>query len=85
MDLLTEIVADKGLSQVARACCVTYQAVRKWERGGLPRTDFTGETNYAGILAALSVSDAAAQAILRHRLLEETRTHLIGRRELKAA
>ncbi|WP_051529180.1 hypothetical protein [Teredinibacter turnerae] len=36
-----------GPVEVGKACGVTYQAVQKWARNGLPRTDYTGETSYA--------------------------------------
>jgi hypothetical protein len=36
----------------AKACGVSVRAVYKWiDRGMLPRTDYTGETNYAEQLA----------------------------------
>lgn len=40
-----------GLSAVARACNVTHQAVRKWQRAGrMPRTEWTGETAYCAAI-----------------------------------
>lgn len=39
----------------ANACGVTVRAVYKWiDRGLLPRTEYTGETDYAAKLAAAS-------------------------------
>lgn len=50
---LTQAIDAVGLQPLAKACGVTYQALRKWEaRGRLPRTEWTGETNYAEKLAA---------------------------------
>lgn len=44
-----------GPIQVAKVCGVTRQAVDKWiHNGRLPRTDYTGETNYAELLAKAS-------------------------------
>lgn len=48
ISLAVEIV---GLAKLARACNVTYPAIRKWERAGrLPRTEWTGETNYSSVI-----------------------------------
>lgn len=44
-----------GPIQAAKVCGVTRQAVDKWIHSGrLPRTDYTGETNYAELLAKAS-------------------------------
>ena len=48
---ITEAINHVGLINLARAVGVTYQMVRKWESAGrLPRTDWTGETNYSAII-----------------------------------
>ena len=52
--LLSKAVYTLGLSNVAKACGVSYQAVRKWEKKGLPRTEWTGETRYAEAISNLS-------------------------------
>ena len=40
--------AAGGISAAAKACERTYQALNKWRQSAcLPRTDYTGETNYA--------------------------------------
>ena len=50
---LTAAIELLGLSALAMHCDVTYQAVRKWEKKGrLPRTEYTGETDYAARIAA---------------------------------
>ena len=46
------ILLAGGAAAVARACSVSPVAVHKWrQRGRLPRTDWTGETNYAELIA----------------------------------
>jgi hypothetical protein len=55
MNYITEVIEIAGLKKVADAVGLSHQAVRKWEdRQALPRTDYTGETNYASKLAELS-------------------------------
>lgn len=45
---ISKAIAALGLQPLAKLCGVTYQAVRKWEAAGrLPRTEWTGETDYA--------------------------------------
>lgn len=47
-NLITQAIEQVGLGKLAAACGVSYQALRKWEKAGrLPRTDWTGETDYA--------------------------------------
>lgn len=45
---LSDVLKSVRVSVVAEACGLTPKAIYKWiERGTLPRTEFTGETNYA--------------------------------------
>jgi HD-like signal output (HDOD) protein len=42
-----------GLQPLSNVLGVTYQAIRRWEKSGcLPRTEWTGETDYASKIAA---------------------------------
>jgi len=42
-----------GIGAAARACGRSYQALNKWRlAASLPRTDYTGETEYAKLLSA---------------------------------
>ena len=72
-NLISEAISIVGLSRLARECNVTYQAIRKWERQGfLPRTEWTGETSYAAVIAAATggaVSQEALLAVLLSRKL----------------
>jgi len=52
------------LSVVASKCGVTHQAVRKWEKSGLPRSEWTGETQHAKRLAELSDGDLTVDDLL---------------------
>jgi hypothetical protein len=41
-----------GIGAAAKVCNRSYQALNKWRQvGRLPRTDYTGETRYAELLA----------------------------------
>jgi hypothetical protein len=45
--------AAGGIGAAAKVCDRSYQALNKWRLAGcLPRTDYTGETRYAHLLAA---------------------------------
>lgn len=49
---ITEAISKAGLQGVSDAVGKSYQAVRKWEKQGhLPRTEWTGETNYAELIS----------------------------------
>lgn len=67
---ITEAIALLGLKTVADLCSISYQAVRKWERkGSLPRTEYTGETNYAELIATACRNKDPASEITREALL----------------
>lgn len=54
-----------GLNSLAKACDKTHQAVRKWQRAGrLPRTEWTGETQYASKIEQLCAGRVTAQQLL---------------------
>lgn len=49
-----------GIGAAAKICDRSYQALNKWRQAGcLPRTDYTGETRYASLLAAAAVEKGA--------------------------
>ena len=65
-NLVTKAVGKSGGPKiVASECGVSYQAVLKWMDKGLPRTEWTGETDYASVLIRLSKDER----ITRERLL----------------
>ncbi|MGX1958415.1 Cro/Cl family transcriptional regulator [Serratia proteamaculans] len=63
---LAEVLRAVRVSVVAEACGLTPKAIYKWmERGSLPRTEFTGETNYAERIARSSGGRYSASEIRR--------------------
>jgi DNA-binding transcriptional regulator YdaS (Cro superfamily) len=64
-NLITRAVEVVGLAKLARILGVTYQAIRKWEaKGRLPRTDWTGETNYAAAIDEATGGEVSRSALL---------------------
>ena len=61
---MTTAIERAGLTVVATACGVTYQAVRKWERHGLPRTEWTGETAHARAIEVATGNTVRAADLL---------------------
>ena len=55
-NILTQAIEEAGgITAVAAAVGKTYVAVYKWTvNGQLPRTEWTGETNYARIIERLT-------------------------------
>lgn len=53
MNILSRAIEKLGgVTKLARVCGVSYQAVRRWEKHKrLPRTELTGETDYANRIA----------------------------------
>jgi len=75
---LKEIVKIAGGSRVVGVRCgVSYQAVQKWIANGLPRTEFSSETNYSALISELcskqgrSISGAEILEISRALLLNK--------------
>lgn len=61
---LQKAIARLGLYKLARELGLTHQALRKWQRmGRLPRTEWTGETNYAERIVALCADDVTVEEL----------------------
>lgn len=63
--LIDSAIDIVGLQPLADSCGVTYQAIRKWQRHGMPRTEFTGETGYAKSIEAATKRKVKASALLK--------------------
>ena len=64
-ELEQAITLAGGLSEVAKACNVSYQAVQKWILNGLPRTEWTGETMYSDTIAQMQNEYTAGDLLSR--------------------
>ena len=51
---MSKAIKISGLLPISKSCGVSYQAVRKWEKFGLPNTEWTGETRYAHYIETLT-------------------------------
>lgn len=69
-DIITKAIETVGLRALAKACNVSPQAIYKWQaKGRLPRTDWTGETDYAS-----RIEEATKGVITRDQLLNLKRS-----------
>jgi DNA-binding transcriptional regulator YdaS (Cro superfamily) len=56
-----------GLGKLAKHLGVTHQALRKWQRAGrMPRTEWTGESEYAR-----RIEEVSGGAVKREELLDK--------------
>lgn len=63
---VSSVIDEVGVSRIARACGVVPSAVHRWKtRNTLPRTEWTGETGYAGVIAALHGSISPNELLRR--------------------
>lgn len=68
--LIDAINAIGGVLPVSRLCGVSQVAVYKWLKNErLPWTEYTGQTNYAGIIAAACRDANANTPVTREALL----------------
>jgi Prophage CP4-57 regulatory protein (AlpA). len=76
---LADVIKTVRVPVVAKACGVSQRAIYKWiDNGKLPRTDYTGETNYAEKIALVSNGLFSADTILTIGRAQPTTTKLPG-------
>ncbi|HAO9103770.1 TPA: DNA-binding protein [Escherichia coli] len=52
---LSEVIRSVGVLAISRSCGCSKRAIYKWMKNeALPRTDYSGETNYAEKIAGAS-------------------------------
>ena len=65
-NLISQAIEIVGLCKLAKACGVRHQSVYRWvDAGRLPRSDWTGETDYAS-----RIEIATGGRITRAQLLD---------------
>lgn len=65
MSAINKAIKQLGASHIGRECGRSGEAVRKWGvKGCLPRTDYTGETNYAKIISGMDGCDFTVKQLL---------------------
>lgn len=84
-EALQEAVRKLGLRGVANATGRRYQAVQQWLERGLPRTEYTGETNYAELIAQACRESDPQTPITRESLLGLDRHVVRGGKETARA
>ncbi|HXC38459.1 MAG TPA: hypothetical protein VN667_05890 [Burkholderiales bacterium] len=63
---LEQAIAKVGLVRLANEVGKTHQALRKWQRAGrMPRTEWTGETDYAKRIERLCDGTPSAEQLLK--------------------
>lgn len=68
---IATVISEVGLTRIAKACNRSPATVHKWKsRNRLPRTEWTGETNYAETIAKLH-GGVSAQSLLNFRDLNQ--------------
>lgn len=64
-NLISKAIQIVGIYKLGKACGISYQAIYRWEtKGRLPRTEWTGETDYAS-----RIEEATKGVITRDQLL----------------
>jgi len=70
---LAEAIKEIGVTAISSACGCSPRSIYKWmKKGALPRTDFTGETNYAEQIAIASGGKFSAELIKTIGLPQKT-------------
>ena len=65
MNPLEHAIDLVGWQPLSKALDVSHQAIRKWaEAGRLPRSEFSGETTYAGAIESETGGDVKATDLL---------------------
>ncbi len=65
LNMLREAITSIGVQKISNRCKVSVRAVYKWcEKGVLPRTEYTGETNYAEQIETLSEGKYSKEQLL---------------------
>ncbi|MGY6358007.1 DNA-binding protein [Citrobacter amalonaticus] len=74
---LSEVIKSIGVVAISTACGCSKRAIYKWmEKDSLPRTDFTGETNYAEKISNISSGRFSVEQIKKISRPQKTTDYL---------
>lgn len=74
-NLISKAIEIVGICKLANACGVRYQSIYKWEaKGRVPRTDWTGETDYASRIEKATNGQITRDQLLNFKRNDETVT-----------
>lgn len=77
MNILNDAIKEAGgIEVVAFACGLSYEAVRKWTKNGLPRACWTGESNWHTHIAALQDKYTAGDILAQPRPKQVKRSQI---------
>lgn len=66
MNPLESAIEQVGWMPLAKALDVRHQAIRKWAAAGrLPRSEFSGETDYASVIERETGGKVSKEALIR--------------------
>lgn len=65
---LCDVINELRLQSIGKLCGVSWQAVAKWRKHGLPRSEWTGETDYAERIARASNGRVTKRLLLEASL-----------------
>lgn len=72
-NLISKAISLTSLTKLAKACGVTYQSVKRWEmKGRVPRTDWTGETDYARCIETATKGQITRDQLLNLKRNDES-------------
>ena len=72
-NLISKAIELTGLIPLANMCGVTPQALYKWEaKGRVPRTDWTGETDYARCIETATKGQITRDQLLNLKRNDES-------------
>ncbi len=77
MSLLKKAIKEAGgVRKVAERCKLkSLSSVYKWQKNGLPQSEWLGETNYAEIIATMQDEYNKTMILLDEKMKREERTN----------
>lgn len=74
-NLISKAIEIVGLCKLAQVCGVKHQSIYRWvKKGALPRTDWTGETDYARCIETATKGQITRDQLLNLKRNDESGT-----------